>query len=76
MRGKASLPVHRALRVVLAAVASLALAPHAFAASVAVPPGTTTCALLGCTASWAKVDSNIGAGWVCGLCANQVTTCN
>lgn len=33
-------------------------------------------ALIGCTASWAKIDSNIGAGWVDGLCANQVTTCN
>jgi hypothetical protein len=33
-------------------------------------------ALLGCTGSWAKVDTNIGVGWVYGLCANQVTTCN
>lgn len=33
-------------------------------------------ALLGCAASWAKIDSNIGAGWTYGLCANQVTTCN
>lgn len=33
-------------------------------------------ALLGCTGSWAKVDTNMGVGWANGLCANQVTTCN
>ena len=33
-------------------------------------------ALLDCTGPWAKIDSNIGAGWVYGLCNNQVTTCN
>lgn len=33
-------------------------------------------ALLDCTGLWAKIDSNIGVGWVYGLCSNQVTTCN
>ncbi len=33
-------------------------------------------ALLDCAGLWAKVDTNIGVGWVYGLCNNQVTTCN
>jgi len=33
-------------------------------------------ALLDCRGPWAKIDSNIGVGWVYGLCSNQVTTCN
>jgi hypothetical protein len=32
--------------------------------------------LLDCRGAWAKIDSNIGVGWIYGLCSNQVTTCN
>lgn len=48
MRGKSSLATRWRLPAILV---SVALAPHAFAASVTVPPDTTTCNLEGWSAA-------------------------
>lgn len=31
--------------------------------------------LLACKGDWVKIDTDVGTGWVAGLCSNQVTTC-
>lgn len=31
--------------------------------------------LLACKGNWVKLDTDVGTGWVAGLCSNQVTTC-
>lgn len=31
--------------------------------------------LLACKGDWVKIDTDVGIGWVSGLCSNQVTTC-
>lgn len=31
--------------------------------------------LINCRGNWARIEADIGTGWVQGLCGNQVTTC-
>jgi hypothetical protein len=57
----------------------LHVAPSPRSRSRAYGKGTdevTVKRLLACEGSWMKIDSDVGTGWVPGLCGNQVTTCN